>query len=126
MSYAHACRRAVYEFAQCIALDNTELLEQDRADARFLMGSPKLTALADLTAVRNIPPCRPPPQLDRADLSFDAYWNIFEDQCRRRAIFYRTQQVADHVVIAQVYMPGLERFHLVRSGSLVAPLEVFG
>lgn len=120
-----ALSRSVDELAQCVELSNDE----DRADdRRSLQAAQELTKLRAIMRVseeglsRLVSAPRALPRRERLTT---------EEQSRlvtRRLTMvgysplYRTMtKLASGVQITQVFVPGLERFNLIRSGNLVAP-----
>lgn len=121
-----AIQRAVTEQFQVNVLYDDRQDELDRNTLDFLASSNKLKNLIDFSPVRNIDlPLieRPPPIFEK---SVSLQLEALEKYISRTggAIYHRV--VADYSnngIVCQSYIPGLERFNLIRNGCLVVPQQ---
>ena len=125
----HALKRAVTELAQCLGLVAETGLKEDERAMRLFAELPGLTPLKTLT----------PPDPKATEYSLDEIIGIGTDglnQASPEEMFHQTQKaltdegrevlfdvsgVTNEAYVSRVYVPGLERFHLIRVGSQVAP-----
>ena len=124
LSPAVALYRAVTEHLQCECLYGPAEAQEDYATKALLNSSTRLTALVHPCPTEPVEIFHPPPE------SFSVCSQIEHlskklSTCNM-SIFYRTVFEHPHLAtIVQVYIPGLERFHLIRAGVPVAPQQAF-
>ncbi len=125
-SQEHAFKRALYELIQQNELYNDEICAEDIMTGEFLDLSPQLHRLKDCTVEISHP--------NSFTVSKDEAWRPLEDLVnislgeldRDQPLLYRVlREFGSQGVVAQVYIPGLERFNLIRcNGAMVAPQKV--
>ncbi|WBM32348.1 MULTISPECIES: YcaO-like family protein [Pseudomonas] len=115
-----ALYRAVTEQIQCAELSGPEEKQEDQAVAKMLAHSTRLSALLHPCPRYAVPAFHPP----RTDLSVrgQVKRTLINLEKQNTAAFYRTlYEHPNFATVVQVFIPGLERFHLIRSGIPVAP-----
>lgn len=122
-----AIQRAVTEQFQVNELYDDTQEATDRKSLDFLAGSNMLKSLIDFKPVKNL--SLPTLDLSREDFakSVPAQLGLLENilLTTRRAIYFRVvAQYSDDGIVCQSYVPGLERFNLIRNGYLVAPQRI--
>ena len=120
-------KKAVTEQLQVDALYDDTQEAKDRKTLNFLANSKILRCLIDLNPVKNL-------RLPLLDLPLRAYVASVPSQldalrqnllATNRTIYHRVvTQYADDGIVCQAYIPGLERFNVIRNGSLVAPQRI--
>ncbi len=115
-----ALYRAVSEQMQCELLHNDEEKEADTLAAKLLSTSSRLQTLINPvlpTAVKSFHPPR-----TALSLRNQIQQTLLNLKKNGRSAFLRTLFNEPGLACAvQIYIPGLERFHLIRSGNPVAP-----
>ncbi|MCP1511368.1 YcaO-like family protein [Pseudomonas rhodesiae] len=121
-----AIQRAVSEQFQTEALYGLDEEANDLKILKFLASSKKLTPLIDFNTVKNLKlPLMEMPNERRASTVQQQITTLNQSLSRAgRKIYYRTLARFDECVVTQVYIPGLERFNLIRQGCLVAPQQI--
>lgn len=119
-----AMYRAVTEQMQCEQLSGPKEKQEDLTTEKVLTYSAKLSSLLHPCPKYNVPEYHPP----RIELSVRGQIkrtliNLGKDN---KTVFYRTlYEHPNLATVVQVFIPGLERFHLIRSGIPVAPQSAF-
>lgn len=120
-----ALSRSVDELAQCVELSNDEDREEDR---RSLQAAQELTKLRAIMRVseeglsRLVSVPRALPRRERLTTGEQSRLVTRRLTMVGYSPLYRTMtKLASGVQITQVFVPGLERFNLIRSGNFVAP-----
>lgn len=118
-----ALQRAVSEQFQTEALYGPDEEANDLKILEVLASSRKLLPLIDFNSLRNLKlplleiPDKPVVSTVQQQLS-----TLSQSLSRAgRKIYYRTLARFNECAVTQVYIPGLERFNLIRHGCLVAP-----
>ncbi|WP_084168029.1 YcaO-like family protein [Pseudomonas vranovensis] len=117
---AVALYRAVSEQLQCSRLRSLKEIQEDQRTACMLGSSRRLSNLLTPTVDYPTEPLnwQTPTKGMRAQIQHAAE-NL---HAHGRAVFYRTLFNKPGVAcVVQAYIPGLERFHLIRSGIPVVP-----
>ncbi|MFK0313355.1 YcaO-like family protein [Pseudomonas sp. NPDC090233] len=119
-----AMYRAVTEQMQCDHLYGPTEKQEDSSAKRMLAQSARLSSLINPCPPYPVPTYHPartelsvPGQVKRTLINLGKH---------NKSLFYRT--LYEHPTLAtvvQVFIPGLERFHLIRSGIPVAPQSAF-
>ncbi|MDT8926111.1 YcaO-like family protein [Pseudomonas taiwanensis] len=119
-----AMYRAVTENIQCEQLHGHVEKQEDLSTATMLLQSERLAALLNPCPTHTVPTSHPQsPELSARRQIKRTLINLGK---HNRAIFYRTLYAhPNFATVVQVFIPGLERFHLIRSGIPVAPQSVF-
>jgi len=118
-----AIQRSTTELAQALELfDETEKAMDEKA-YDLLDPCPKLRPLIKLDTLRNkiVDNSRLPPT---TTLTVEQQVHTLTQRLSQvgfRPLFRRLAQLADGCMVTQVYIPGFERFNLIRSGSPVVP-----
>jgi len=119
-----AIRRAVTEQFQVSELYDDAQESIDRTTLSFLASLEKLKPLIDFEAVSTLRlPILDSPLVD-FEKSVPAQLESLENSLLRtgKAPYYRTvARYSDDGIVCQSYIPGLERFNLIRNGCHVAP-----
>ncbi|WP_144966491.1 YcaO-like family protein [Pseudomonas sp. DE0010] len=115
-----AMYRAVTEQIQCEQLSGATEKQEDLAAEKMLAHSSRLSALLHPCPTYAVPVFHPP----RTNLSVrgQVKRTLINLEKQNKTAFYRT--LYEHpslATVVQVFIPGLERFHLIRSGIPVAP-----
>jgi len=122
----HACTRAISEFVQCFVLTDAAEHSEDHKVLKFLSTVKKLKPLITLETIEDFPrsrlkslvPC------DKRNVS-QILASVVRSLAPDHHVYARTEALGSFgVTVAQVYVTGFERFHLIRTGKLVAPLRV--
>lgn len=118
-----AIQRAVSEQFQTEALYGLDEEANDLKILEVLASSKKLIPLIDFNTVKNLKlPLMEMPDERMASTVQQQLTNLSQALARAgRKIYYRTLARFDECAVTQVYIPGLERFNLIRHGCLVAP-----
>lgn len=119
-----AMYRAVTEQIQCEQLSGSKEKQEDLATKKVLAYSEKLSQLLHPRPKYNAPEYHPP----RIELSVRGQIKrtLINLGKNNKTVFYRTlYEHPDFATVVQVFIPGLERFHLIRSGIPVAPQSAF-
>lgn len=119
-----AMYRAVTEQIQCEQLSGPKEKQEDLATEKVLAYSEKLSQLLHPCPKYNVPEYHPP----RIELSVRGQIKrtLINLGKNNKTVFYRTlYEHPDLATVVQVFIPGLERFHLIRSGIPVAPQSAF-
>jgi len=119
-----AMYRAVTEQIQCEQLSGATEKQEDISAQKILTHSARLSALLHPCPTYAVPAFHPP----RTHLSVrgQVKRTLINLEKQNKAAFYRT--LYEHpslATVVQVFIPGLERFHLIRSGIPVAPQSAF-
>ncbi|MFJ4112983.1 YcaO-like family protein [Pseudomonas sp. NPDC089758] len=124
LSPSIAMYRAVTEHLQCKQLHGPQEKQEDLAAEKMLAESARLASLLNPCPTYTVPTFHPlhtglsvREQIKRIHINLKQ---------QNKAVFYRT--VYEHpnfATVLQVFIPGLERFHLIRSGIPVAPQSAF-
>ncbi|MBF8673451.1 YcaO-like family protein [Pseudomonas fulva] len=115
-----AMYRAVTEQIQCEHLSGTTEKQEDLSAENMLAQSTRLSALLHPCPTYAVPDFHPP----RIDLSVrgQVKRTLINLEKENKIAFYRTlYEHPNLATVVQVFIPGLERFHLIRSGIPVAP-----
>lgn len=115
-----AMYRAVTEQIQCEHLSGTTEKQEDLSAENMLAQSTRLSALLHPCPTSAVPDFHPP----RIDLSVrgQVKRTLINLEKENKTAFYRTlYEHPNLATVVQVFIPGLERFHLIRSGIPVAP-----
>jgi len=119
-----AMYRAVTEQIQCEQLYGSTEKQEDLATEKMLAYSARLTSLLHPCPTYAVPAFHPPSiKLSVRGQIKRTLSNLGK---QNKSVFYRT--LYEHPYLAsviQVFIPGLERFHLIRSGIPVAPQSAF-
>lgn len=124
-----AIQRATTEQFQVHELYDDAQEAIDRRTLAFLTNSSKLKHLVDLQPVKNTTPPILDSPLTNFTTSIHTQLDILKQNLSNtnRTIFHRVvAQYSDNGIVCQAYIPGLERFNLIRNGYLVAPQRVLG
>ncbi len=119
-----ALYRAVTELIQCQALTSSKDLKDDESTLAFLRTSARLSTLINPLPAQTPEPFHPsrektPPLHQIQKIAANLEGN-------GHTVFYRNLfNTPGTACVTQVYIPGLERFHLIRSGIPVAPQQAF-
>lgn len=127
MNVCIAIERAVTEQLQTSTLYGEMEKDQDRKTYEFLSTSERLTQLIHLDPIRNINLPLLSNRENKIHLSVSEQINHIHGNLldNGKDIYRRTvKSYADHGVVEQVYIPGLERFNIIRNGSPVVPQHV--
>ncbi|WP_085693111.1 MULTISPECIES: YcaO-like family protein [unclassified Pseudomonas] len=119
-----AMYRAVTEQLQCAQLYGPTEKQEDLAAEKMLSRSARLASLLHPSPTHSVPILHPP----RTELSVRGQIKrtLINLGNQNKAVFYRTlYEHPNLATIVQVFIPGLERFHLIRSGIPVAPQSAF-
>lgn len=119
-----AMYRAVTEQIQCEQLYGSTEKQEDLAAEKMLSNSARLASLLHPCPTYTVPAFHPP----RIELSVSGQIKrtLINLGKQNKTVFYRT--LFEHpnlATVVQVFIPGLERFHLIRSGIPVAPQSAF-
>jgi ribosomal protein S12 methylthiotransferase accessory factor len=122
-----AIQRATTEQFQANALYGIAEEAIDKTTLDLLSGSDKLKYLIGFTHIRNLnlPPLDQP--LTDFTASVPQQLKILQNNLLRagKTIFHRTiARYSGDNVVSQCYVPGLERFNIIRNGCLVAPQHI--
>lgn len=122
-----AIQRAVTEQFQVEDLYDIPQEATDKKTLDFLAGADTLRPLIDFFPVKNLTlPILDIPKMDLASSvpeQLEALQNNIEKS--GKTIFYRVlAQYSEDGTVCQTYVPGLERFNLIRNGYFVAPQRV--
>ena len=115
-----AMYRAVTEQIQCEQLSGAAEKQEDLVAKKMLVHSTRLSTLLHPCPTYPVPAFHPP----RTDLSVrgQVKRTLINLEKNNKTAFYRTlYQHPNLATVVQVFIPGLERFHLIRSGIPVAP-----
>lgn len=126
LSINTAVERAVTEYIQAETLYGKSEYASDQKSLKMLSKSVRLSKLIKLEELEFFPrkmiTKNPSIHFDDLDMQLDHLQK--EMHQINREIFYRTlADFTDLGTVTQVYIPGLERFHLIRNGYFVAPQE---
>lgn len=119
-----AMYRAVTEFIQCEELYGPNERHEDFSTKVMLSSSTRLASLVHPSPSCNVSELHPP----QIELSIRGQIKrtLLNLKKHNKTVFYRTLYSKPELVTAlQVFIPGLERFHLIRSGIPVAPQSTF-
>ncbi|WP_265411760.1 YcaO-like family protein [Pseudomonas putida] len=119
-----AMYRAVTELIQCEQLSGSKEKQDDLTTKKMLAQSARLSPLLHPCPRYDVPTYHPP----RIELSVRGQIKRTLTNLRKqnKSVFYRTLYEHPNLATAvQVFIPGLERFHLIRSGMPVAPQSAF-
>lgn len=122
-----AIQRAVTEQFQVDALYDHSQEIADRKTLDFLAGSTTLKNLIDLAPIKDLDSPVFDPPLKGLTKSVLQQLEILNNQVSAtgRNIYYRiVTQYSDNGTVCQSYIPGLERFNIIRNGILVAPQRI--
>ena len=119
-----AMYRAVTEQIQCEQLYGSIEKQEDLATEKMLTQSARLASLLHPCPTYTVPTFHPP----RHELSVreQIKRTLFNLEKQNKTVFYRT--LYEHPTLAtvvQIFIPGMERYHLIRSGIPVAPQSAF-
>lgn len=119
--------RALGEFTQSHELLNAEAKRNARNVSLKLKKTPKLTALISLLN-RSYPEIPITNISDKTIMGSSTRSVIDSVVCGLKdhdySVFFRFLNPRyDNVIVTSVYIPGFERFHLARSGNIVAPQQ---
>lgn len=118
-----ALYRAVSEQLQCARLRGAREKEEDENTARLLMSSRRLSKLLTPTMDCEFEEVYPTATCNSIRVQIQQTTGYL--QKHGRAVFYRTLfNTPGLACVVQAYIPGLERFHLIRSGIPVVPQSV--
>lgn len=124
LSPAVALYRAVTEHLQCDRLYGPSEAQEDHATEALLNSAIRLTALVHPCPTHTVDAFHPPLESFSVPQQVDCLSSRV-DNCNKK-IFCRTVFEHTHfATVMQVYIPGLERFHLIRAGVPVAPQDAF-
>jgi ribosomal protein S12 methylthiotransferase accessory factor len=124
LSPAVALYRAVTEHLQCEHLYGPLETQEDHATAALLNSAIRLTPLVHPCPAYTIDAFHPPSESLSVSRQIECLSSRLNN-CNKR-IFSRTVFEHTHLAtVMQVYVPGLERFHLIRAGVPVAPQGAF-
>ncbi|WP_413468979.1 YcaO-like family protein [Pseudomonas fulva] len=115
-----AMYRAVTEQIQCEHLSGATEKQEDLSAKHMLAQSTRLSALLHPCPTYFVPDFHPP----RIDLSVrgQVKRTLINLEKENKTAFCRTlYEHPNLATVVQVFIPGLERFHLIRSGIPVAP-----
>ncbi|MEW5621436.1 YcaO-like family protein [Pseudomonas putida] len=115
-----AMYRAVTEQIQCEQLSGATEKQEDLSAEKMLTHSTRLSALIHPCPTYAVPAFHPP----HTDLSVrgQVKRTLINLEKHNKIAFYRTlYEHPNLATVVQVFIPGLERFHLIRSGIPVAP-----
>ncbi|MDI9779552.1 YcaO-like family protein [Pseudomonas putida] len=116
--------RAVTEQIQCEQLYGPTEKNEDLAAEKMLAHSVRLAPLINPCPTYAVPTRHPP----RTELSVrgQVKRTLVNLEKQNKSAFYRTlYEHPNLATVVQVFIPGLERFHLIRSGIPVAPQSAF-
>lgn len=119
-----AMYRAVTEYIQCEELYGPNERREDLTAKAMLSSSTRLASLVHPSPNCKVPELHPP----RAELSVreQIKRTLLNLRKHNKTAFYRTLYAQQGLAtVLQVFIPGLERFHLIRSGIPVAPQSAF-
>ena len=122
-----AVQRAVTEQFQADVLYDDSQDESDRKTHDFLASSNILRSLIDFEPVKNIKLAEYNQMATNFVECVPLQLKQLEDNLTAagRSIYHRTLiQYGDDGIVCQSYVPGLERFNLIRNGSRVAPQRI--
>lgn len=122
-----AIQRAVTEQIQASALYDAPQEKIDRKTFAFLANSKSLRHLIDFEPIRalKLPPIDEPPAhlTPSVPLQLKTLNNNITDSGRK--LYYRViTDFPGNGIVCQSYIPGLERFNIIRNGCLVAPQTI--
>lgn len=119
-----AMYRAVTEQLQCEQLYGSEEKQEDLSAEKMLAHSARLASLINPCPTYAVPAFHPP----HTELSVrgQVKRTLINLGKQSKTVFYRTLYAHPSLAtVVQVFIPGLERFHLIRSGIPVAPQSAF-
>lgn len=122
-----AIQRAVTEQFQVNELYDDAQEAIDRKTLDFLASSEKLKSLIDFKPVNNLSLPTLDSPLDDFIKSVPAQLESLENNllANGKALYHRVvAQYSDDGIVCQSYVPGLERFNLIRNGYFVAPQRI--
>ncbi|MBA1202846.1 YcaO-like family protein [Pseudomonas capeferrum] len=115
-----AVYRAVSEQLQCAKLQNSEDIETDKTISEILLSVPRLEKLLHLNPARTLEIIYP--RHEKLSVHTQIKNILISLRKNNRSVFHRTLFNEPGLACAmQIYIPGLERFHLIRSGCPVVP-----
>ncbi|AIR88283.1 YcaO-like family protein [Pseudomonas cremoricolorata] len=118
-----ALYRAVTEQIQCEALHGPAEAQEDTDTARLLNQSPRLAKLHHPRWEHELPALSPASPDVCVTAQIELIVKALHQQ--NKTAFFRTlHHHLDVATTVQVFIPGLERFHLIRSGVPVVPQQV--
>lgn len=125
--FSHAAiYRAVTELYQICILYDDKMLKEDEKNRAFLEENPRLTKLIDLTKLNVYKMITQLPSKNRMKLSQQI--NYLENKLSKigKQVYTNTIRKFQYgFVVVQVYIPGMDRFELVRNGMKVVPQHLF-
>jgi ribosomal protein S12 methylthiotransferase accessory factor len=119
-----AMYRAVTEHLQCKQLYGPREKQEDLSAEKMLAHSARLASLINPCPTYAVRTFHPP----HTELSVRGQIKRIHINLKKqnKAVFYRTlYEHPNLATVLQVFIPGLERFHLIRSGIPVAPQSAF-
>ncbi|MBV6822922.1 YcaO-like family protein [Pseudomonas sp. PD9R] len=122
-----AIQRAVTEQFQVNELYDDAQEAIDRKTLDFLENSKTLKSLIDFNSVKNLTLTTLDSPLEHFAKSVPTQLDSLEYSLLTigKTLYYRViTQYADDGIVCQSYVPGLERFNLIRNGCLVAPQRI--
>jgi ribosomal protein S12 methylthiotransferase accessory factor len=119
-----AMYRAVTEHLQCQQLHSTVEKQEDRNALKMLTQSKRLATLLHPCPTYAVPTLHP--TSSNISIRGQIKRTLINLENHQKTIFSRTLFTDPGLAtVVQVYIPGLERFHLIRSGIPVAPQSIF-
>ncbi|MFF7065113.1 YcaO-like family protein [Pseudomonas sp. NPDC008258] len=119
-----AMYRAVTEQVQCEQLSGSKEKQEDLSTEEVLSHSARLSSLLHPSPKYDVPKHHPA----RVELTVlgQIKRTLINLAKNNKSVFYRTLYMHPNLAtVVQVFIPGLERFHLIRSGIPVAPQSAF-
>lgn len=118
-----ALYRAVTEQIQCEALHGPDEVQEDANTLALLEQSPRLAKLRHPRWPHKLPKLHPASRQRCVATQMACVLKGLHQQ-GKTAFYHTLQTYPDLATIVQVFIPGLERFHLIRSGMPVVPQYV--
>lgn len=122
-----AIQRAVTEQLQSRVLYDASEELRDRKTFNLLSRSDKLKKLIDMSPVRTLIlpelECPTHEYTEAVSAQLDILHNALSSS--DKTVFHRTvARFSSNSIVTQAYIPGLERFNIIRNGRLVAPQHI--
>lgn len=121
-----ALERAITEWWQIFRLQSTQDRKTD-ASVSYILSTLKLHSLINLDSLKTLKKSSLRPADLRSPMPLREQISYIVGKLRDRGleVFFRKIECYRGLVnVTQVYIPGLDRFHLIRAGSLVVPNNV--
>lgn len=126
-STRHAVKRAITEFMQAFALQDETTEQDDECSLRLLQSAPKLKKLISCSSVESFKKSKMnfTADMEAASVNQIVNMHIIPFIKTNKGVVRFGNVGYEGATICQCYIPGLDRFHLIRSGNAVAPIRVF-